>query len=109
MSFIDPDLRERWAEDAKKKAAECAKYGHSYSSIDTCVRCSRKSDHPRVVAEYCGKRGVFRADRGSIIVEHSSVDAAGDKCWVFDSEHKGPLVDLLVYGTTRTPTPSEGK
>lgn len=106
MSFIDPDLREQWATADEKRRAECAKLGHSYSSIDVCIRCGRRSNIPRVVAEYCGKRAVYRADRGSIIIERSSVDAVGDKCWVVDSEHKGPLVELLVYGKPSHPIPT---
>jgi len=98
MSFMDPDYRERLAKEAERARAECAKSGCSFSGIDVCIRCGKRDATPRIVAEYGSQRGVYRPDRRSIIVETKTVDAVGGVCWVFDSEHKGPLVELLVYG-----------
>jgi hypothetical protein len=103
VSFMDPDYRQALSEAQRKHDADCAKLGHTFTSIDVCVRCGRKDTRPRIVATFIGQRAVFRPDRNTITIEVKSVDSMGAVRWDAQAEHGGPLVAFLAYGTKEAP------
>lgn len=86
VSFIDPDLRERWAKEALAKASECKQQGHNWSSArGPCARCggaNPEAGKPRVLLATADLRLVHVPSGDRLVIEKREQNAMGEPVWV---------------------------
>ncbi len=85
MSFIDPDLRDKWAKEAEIKRQHCKSVGHVWSeTVGPCQHCGAEHPDfrkPRVTLVTDNHRAIFNPANQNIIIERKGFDSLGAARW----------------------------